>query len=64
MRSRKDVEVEFQVCHLDVLFEYLFQRFGEGRDMERKQSRGYLMEVCRSEEVMVVNNICCDGGCK
>lgn len=29
MRSRKDVE-EFQVCHLDVvLFEYLFQRFGE-----------------------------------
>ena len=30
MRSRKDVEEEFQVCHLDVvLFEYLFQRFGE-----------------------------------
>ena len=30
-RSHKDVEEEFQVCHLDVLlFEYIFQRFGEG----------------------------------
>ena len=30
MRSCKDVDEEFQVCHLDVvLFEYLCQRFEE-----------------------------------
>ena len=43
MRSPKDVEEKFLVFHLDVvLFEYLFQRFGEV---------GGRAEICSQEVV-------------